>query len=347
MKHASKRYVIISEQVNRYSFRALVRGIDFSQYEKNPVMLWMHNRAFGSKDTVILPIGNVIDLKIEEIEGIGLCITGLPVFDETDEFAMSIYNKLENGTIRMMSAGLIPLEWSDSADLVLHGQRSATLVRSLLEEISVVDIGGDNNALPIALYNQSHERIELSSGGENAAIPLLNLNTIDMSKIELSAARAAILLGGKEVQTAEQFESEISSIVQLAAKQKTQVETLTREKSDLQTELDDMKAVQLNSKVETLVQSAVDARKITADEKASYIALAKADYDNVEKLLGAKGTTPSIQNQIEQGKSENVSLYSKTYDELFKSGELEKVKLNAPTEFARIFKDKFGTEPKK
>ena len=347
MKKATNRIVVISEQVNRYGFRALVKGIDLTQYERNPILLWMHIRAFGSKETLILPLGNVIDLKIEDLPEIGLCLTGLPVFDVSDTFAESIYKKIENGTLRMASAGLIPLEWSDDADLVLHGQRSATLVRSWLEEISIVDIGGDNNALSIALYNDNHERIELSSNGENALIPSLNLNTIDMSKIELSAARAAILLGGKEVQTAEQFETEISGIVQLAAQQKTQVETLTREKSELQTKLDDIEAIQLNSKIETLVQGAIDNRKITADEKATYIALAKADYDNVEKLLGTKGSSPTIQSQIDKSNTSKVSLYAnKTWDQLDKEGLLIKLKSEDLNLFKELFKAEFNTEYK-
>lgn len=147
MKKATNRIVLVTENVNRYGFRALVKGVDLTQYEKNPILLWMHNRAIGGKENVFLPLGNVIDLRIEEIDGIGLCITGLPVFDDTDEFAMKIFNKFENGTIRMASAGLIPIEWSDDADLVAHGQRAATLVRSWLEEVSIVDIGADNNAL--------------------------------------------------------------------------------------------------------------------------------------------------------------------------------------------------------
>lgn len=348
MLKAKQRIVIISEKVNKYGFRALVKGVDLVQYERNPILLWMHMRAFGGKENVILPLGNVIDLKIEELPEIGLCITGLPVFDDTDEFAVSIYNKYENGTLRMASAGLIPLEWSEDADLVIHGQRGATLVRSILEEISIVDIGADNNALSIALYDSNHNRIELSFNGENAVVPLLNLINTDMSKIELSAAKAAQLLGKTEIQTADQFETEILGVVQLAARQKTEIESLTREKSELQKKISDQEQIQLASKIETLVQGAIDTRKITADEKESYVALAKADYSNVEKILGGKQSTPTIESQIERAKDtdKNIALYSKTYDELFESGDLEKVKLSAPTEYNRIYKDKFGAEPK-
>lgn len=347
MKRATKRVVIVSEKVNKYGFRALVKGVDLSQYIRNPLLLWMHIRAFGDKETLILPLGNVIELEIEDLPDIGLCITGLPVFDEDDDFAKSIYNKFENGTLRMASAGLIPLEWSEDADLVIHGQRGATLVRSILEEVSIVDIGADNNALSIALYDENHNRIELSFNGENATIPLLTSNTTDMLKIELTAAKAASLLGGKEVQNIDQFETEILGIVQLAARQKTEIEALTREKSELQTKLDDADRIQLNSKIETLVQDAVDSRKITADEKASYVALAKVDYGNVEKILLAKAGTPPIQSLINTGETSKISLFAnKTWKQLDKEGLLVKLKSEDVALFKELFKAQFNTDYK-
>lgn len=345
MLKATKRLVIISEKVNRYGFRALVKGVDFNQFERNPIMLWMHQRAFGSKGNVILPLGNVIYLKIEELPEVGLCLTGLPVFDDTDEFAMSIYNKYENGTLRMGSAGLIPVEWSGDDELIVQGQRGETLVRSILEEVSIVDIGADNNALSIALYDDNHNRIELTSNSENAIIPLLNLTHTDMSKIELSAAKAAALLGKAEIQTVDQFETEIAQVVQLAARQKTQIESLTREKSELQTKFDEQEQIQLSAKVESLVQGAIDARKITADEKDSYIALAKADYTNVEKILGAKNSNPTVESQIETATGKNINLYAnKTWADLDKEGKLMQLKSDNLTLFKELYQAEFGTE---
>lgn len=346
MLKATKRLVVVSEEVHKYGFRALIDGIDLKQYERNPIMLWMHNRSFGKKGEVILPLGNVIELKKEHIEGVGKCITGLPVFDDTDEFAVSIYNKYENGTIRMASAGLVPVDWSDDPALALPGQKSATLVKSILEEVSIVDIGADNNAVAIALYDTNGERIELSSQSIGAHIPLLKSNTeIDMEKIELTAAKAAAILGKSEVKTAEQFETEVMGIVQLAARQKTQIEVLTREKDELQTKLDEAERLELSAKVETLVQGAVDSRKITADEKPHYVELATANYSSVENLLGGKQVNPSIAEQIGQAKAKNVNLYAgKTWDELDRSGELVQLKADDFTLFKELFKSKFNAE---
>jgi len=358
MKRASKRVVVTSERINFYGFRVLTDGIELTQYNKNPSMLWMHIRAIGSADTIILPLGNVIELKREFDEELGNVITGLPVFDETDKFAMRIYKKYENGTIRMASAGLIPREWSDEPEYVLAGQRSATLIKSVLQEISLCDIGGNDDALQVALYNDAEERIMLSADGENATIPTIKHPLIisEMEKIQLSAEKAAVLLGLKPNDAPAVYEAKIAEVVQLAQTQKTEIESLTREKSTLNDEVVKLKAdveaekaVTLAAKIETLVQGAVDARKITADEKAGYVALAQKDFASVETLLNGKVGNPSIKLALESKKTDTdklTQLTAKTFDELFASDDLGFVKLNASAEYSRIFKDKFGKEPK-
>lgn len=353
MKRASKRIVLVTERVNRYHFRVLVDGIDITAYEANPIMLWMHNRAFGRKDEVFLPLGNVIELKKETLPDVGYCLTGLPVFDSSDDFAMSIYHKYENGTIRMASAGLIPVEWSESEDLLLPTQRGATLVRSILEENSMVDIGADPNALQIALYNENHERITLSHDGQNAVIPLLTnpIIEIEMSKIELTAERAAVLLGLKVVPAVGEIETKIAEVVQLAHQQKTQIETLTKEKGELQAEFDKGQKTVLKEKTEVLLSAAVSDRKITSDERSFYQEQITDDasYTRVKLHLDGKKGQPSAKTIIEQNQEKTnriTQLCAKPYDELFANGELNEVKLNAPEEYKRIFKDKFGKEPK-
>lgn len=349
MKRATKRIIVTSENVNRYGFRVLTDGIDLAQYENNPICLWMHNRAFGTADKAFLPIGNVIELRKEVHPELGKIITGLPVFDDTDEFAMRIYNKYENGTLRMASAGLIPVEWSEDEKYILAGQRAGTLVKSILEEISIVDIGANNDALSVALYNANHELIKLSLNGENAEIPLITnpLIEIEMNKIELTAERAAILLGLKTEPTAGEFLAKVAEVVQLAQSQKTQIESLTREKGELQKKIDDEANIQLTAKVESLVQGAVDARKITADEKPFYVSLATADYGNVEKLLNTKAGTPSAEEVLKDTNGKTVSLFAgKTWEQLDKEGLLVKLKAADFTLFKTLFKAEFNKEYK-
>lgn len=345
LKRASKRVVVISEQVNRYGFRALVDGIELSHYEANPIMLWMHIRAFGSNQKSVLPIGNVIELRVEEMEGVGKVITGQPMFDLTDDFAKSIYNKFENGTIRMASAGLIPVDWSEEMELLLPGQRAATLVKSILEEISIVDIGADTNA--IALYDRDRNRIELSLDSENALIPLVTNSNFDMSKIELSAAKAAALLGVREIDTTDAFETKVAEVVQLAARQKTQIEKLTREKSDLEAKVTASEKAALDEKTNVLLNAAEADRKIVAGDRSFYADQIKteSDYQRVKLHLDSKGGSPTVQSVLTGEKPKNVSLYAgKTWDELDEADLLIQLKSDDLNLFKQLYKNTFGKE---
>lgn len=365
MLRASKRVIVLSEKVNRYGFRTLVLGVDLSYYNTNPLMLWMHNRAFGEKGKAWLPIGNVIELKVEEIEGVGLCITGQPVFDDTDDFAKSIYNKFENGTLRMASAGLVPVEWSEDEGLLMLGQTRPTLAKSVMEEISLVDIGADTNALAIALYNENHELIQLSAETLNAQIPLLRQPLIDneMKKLELSAAKAAQILGMKETDTPEAYEAKIDEVVQLAAKQSTQIETLTREKKEALDKVTEaelkLAAAEKTAKeeaVNTYLSAKVELRVITEKEKNSFAAIALAHGEGVEKglasikeLIEERKPSESIETKLAAGlgdaqKDRLAELVKLSYDDLFEKGWLTELKTLSAEQFENKYAEKF---PKK
>ncbi len=336
MLKASKRIVIITESVNRYGFRALVDGVDLKQYTANPIMLWMHHRAFGDKERVFLPIGNVIELRLENLDGIGKALTGQPVFDDTDDFAKSIYNKFENGTIRMASAGLIPVEWSQSTELLLKGQSAATLVKSILEEVSIVDIGADNNTLSIALYDENHELVKLSLSAANPTIPPANPKSENtMSKIELTAQSATALLQSLKLSADSDATAIVAAVsgvvaenVQLAADK----QTLTTKVTELKSENDELKKAARKERIELMVNGAKAARKITDDEAEIYIALSLQSDESeqsIRKLLDGAAPSPTVKETISGGDgkvSRLAELLKLSFDELFKTDQLEELK---------------------
>lgn len=349
MKRAKNRIIVTSERVNNYGFRVLTDGIDLSQYEKNPLMLWMHVRPFGSTENQVLALGNVIELKRENHPEYGKVITGQPMFDDTDDFAMRIFNKYDNGTYRMASSGLRPIEWSDAPEYLLAGQRGATLTLSLMEEISLCDLGGNDDALTVALYDEAGELIQLSQNGENAAIPAIKNPFTDMSKIELTAAKAAVMLGLKEVSTADEFETKVIEYVQLAHSQKIQIETLSREKSDLQTKLDNLDKEALKNETNVMLSAAVNARKITQDEVAFYEGQVndRAGLEKVKLHLDAKGGSAPISQIIPQTPQTNIKLYAgKTWKELDRQGKLVQLKNDDFNYFKQLYQEEFGKEYK-
>ena len=169
---AMKQVIISTSALNSYGTRVLTSGMDIEQYKRNPVLLWMHRRY----DREDIPIGRIDDIHID-----GDKIIGTPVFDMSDEFAAKIARKWEEGFLRMSSAGLTVIELSDAPEHLLPGQTRMTITKSKLDEVSIVDIGANDEALAIELYNTSGERITLASGTECPDLPLLPLSNPKVS----------------------------------------------------------------------------------------------------------------------------------------------------------------------
>ena len=248
-KKSTHEAVISTSRLNSYGSRVLTEGIDIEQYKKNPVLLYMHNRCFDGKT---MPIGQVINLRVE-----GDSLIGTLVFDENDPFAMTVYDKWERGFLRMVSAGLEIVETSKAPEHLLPGQRRETISLSKLEEVSIVDIGANDDALQLTRGGQV---LELAASGECEGLPLLlekedkpaspdisNPNKIKMNKETLA------LLGLGENAT----EQEVHEAVRLM-----------KEKAD--------KAAGLElASVTAAVERAVKEKRITADKKEHFLELGK------------------------------------------------------------------------
>ena len=158
-----KEAIISTERVNSYGSRVKTDGIDYSQYEKNPILLFMHRR--GRKED--MPIGIMTNLRVEN--GI---LYGTPKFDDDTEDERNISKKWERGTLRMLSAGLDVLEWSEEPEMLMAGQTRPTVTKSKLIEVSVVDIGSNDDALQVGLYHEG-KLLTLAAGEDNDHLPLL------------------------------------------------------------------------------------------------------------------------------------------------------------------------------
>lgn len=323
----AKSFIIIDEsRVNSYGFRTMIDGIDLKQYKRNPILLWMHIRAYrGTKDE-ILPLGRVENLRIEGEERGKRKLLGDFVFDEKDEFAKQISQKVEDGFIRMASAGLDPLEWSDAIELKLPGQTRLTLTKSRLFEVSVVDIGSDDGAL--ALWKDG-KLITLSAGGDNKEIPIFNNNekTEDMKAI-------ALKLGLPETASEQDILNKISVCLSLQTENQT-----------LKSELEQIKL----SAITDAVKEAVDAKKITADKKEHFINLGKAV--GIEQLRETLSLIPSAVKptdvlNLSRGNVPGVTTTdAKTLREL-QAEDVLKLRKDNPEEYARLYKAEYGIAPR-
>ncbi|MBK6819851.1 MAG: hypothetical protein IPG85_09820 [Bacteroidetes bacterium] len=314
----------------------LTAGVSLEQFEKNPIMLWMHGRAWGGGKDAILPLGHWQDIKGDKNQ-----ITAVPCFSDDDEFAMSIYKKVEENTIRMASVGLDPIESSEDEKYLVPGQRYATVTKSMMLEASIVDMGSNDNAC--ALYKDGAV-IQLADGDHNHVIPLLNNKNSNMNP-QLMAL--AIMLGlGKdatEIQLTEKLTTQHADYLKLS-KENTDLQNKLNE---LQSSYDALQKSTSEKEVNDMLTLAVKQGKITEAQKPELATLAAASLESVQKLLDKMPVHITAEERLSTEKENGGDpLLKMTFSELHKNGKLALVKEKYPDHYKSIYKEKYGSEPK-
>lgn len=311
--------------MNSYGTRILTAGIDLEQYRRNPVLLWMHRR---NQDTAG-PIGRIENLRLD-----GTRLIGTPIFDQNDPFARQIQSKWENGFLRMASAGLELLEVSDDPSLVFDGQTRATVTRSKLVEVSIVDIGSNDEALK--LY-ESGKILTLAAGEEHKSLPMLKLNAApelrkgeecNKQKIEKQMNKEFLtLLGLPETATEEQALASLRL---------------------LKTRADKVETIQLAA-VTAAVDNAIAERRIMAENRDHFIALGKnAGLDNLTatlKLMPVQQKPTEVIN-LSKTSAPGAGAAPKEYAKLSEVPEKELLTMRKenPAKYAQLFKAEYGVD---
>jgi hypothetical protein len=319
----AKDFIINTSGLNSYGTRVLTPGIDLTQYKRNPVLLYMHTRGFDGKST---PIGRVENIRVEGDE-----LRGTPVFDMKDPFAAEIGRKWEEDFIRMCSAGLEPVELSTATEHLLPGQSRATVVRSKLVEVSIADIGSNDDALQ--LYEPSGKILRLASGADSEIVPLLkNAHT--------PAAEPAPEENNGNNQTLFSMNKILLTLgLPATATEDDAVNAITK--------LQGGGACIELARIEAAVDAAIEARKTTADKRDHLITLGKkAGFDvlqsTIAMLTPVQKPTQLINPAGGAASSASVELaYSEMSDE-----QLRKLEKENPEKFMQLFKAEFGYVPK-
>jgi hypothetical protein len=316
----SKEVVISNSSLNSHGFRVLTSGIDTVQFKRNPILLWMHSRAWRGTTDEVLPIGRIENLRIE-----GDNLIGTPVFDEKDEFALKIKHKFENGFLKMVSPGLDPVETSDDPLHILQGQRRATVTKSKLIEVSMADIGSNDDAL--VLYKDG-KMLNLASGADSLHIPEIRLKQ-DLNNTQMKTI--ALKLGLSETATEEEILSKIGALQTQSAAALT-----------LQADMDKLKEKAIEEQVDT----AIKLKKITADKRAHFIGLGKTSgiesLKTTLELMVPPVKPTSIINNTGEG-----SPASGDYKKLSDVPEKERIELRKSdrSTYAVLYKAEYGFEP--
>ena len=314
-----KEVVISNSKLNSYGFRVLTEGIDTTQYARNPILLWMHNRPFRGTTDEVLPIGRMENLRID-----GDNLIGTPIFDEQDEFAQRIAAKWDAGILKMASAGLEVVELSDDPSMLVQGQRRSTVTKSKLTEVSIVDIGANDDAL--ALYKDG-KTITLSAG-DSQELDFMNINTNPKTKAQMK--KIALQLGLPENAT----EQEIA--VAIAQLQKDASETVQLRKNAEQA---------AEKAIETAVDEAIKLRKITADKKGHLVAIGKkVGLESLNETLQLMQPAARPTDAIHQ-ETLNAGEYTKLSD--VPVDKLETLRKDNFAEYAKLYKAEYGIDPVK
>lgn len=311
-----KEVVISTSVLNSYGCRVLTSGGDLRQYERNPVLLFMHNRAFDREN---LPIGRMENLRIE-----GDRLIGTPVFDLNDEFAKKVADKWENGFLRMVSAGIEILETSSDVSVMLPGQTRPTITKWKLIEVSVVDIGSNDEAL--RLYDKEGSMLKLAVGIDNTMLPLLNDNDNNQLITKTTMNKEVLtLLGLQEGATDEQVLATVRDLKTRAEK----AENLTL------------------ANITSMVKDAIASKKITADKEAHFVNLGKkAGIESLRETLSMMKAMLKPTDVI-KAKTENIegkvdAKFNKLSD--VPESEVRKLKEENPAEYARLYKAEYDVE---
>ena len=255
-----KRIRISSESLNCYGTWVQTDGVDLEQYQRNPVLLWMHWRG--------MVVGCIKDLRVE-----GTDITGEPWFDEVREESRLCKKQWEKGTLRMCSPNFEILETSEEPGLLKPGQTRPTVTKSKLVEVSMVDIGGNDDNIVILSYRGGE--LKLAAGEDCEALPLLgmkpeinggNLPSLDnpqndKENMNEQLKSVALKLGLAETAT----EADILARIGVLQGHETA-------NAELRRQLDEIKLAGITR----MVDDAVTAGKFTADKKEHFINLGKA-----------------------------------------------------------------------
>lgn len=313
-----KEAVISTPRLNSYGARVLTEGIDLEQYQKNPVLLYMHRR--GRKED--MPIGIMENLRVE-----GDTLYGTPKFDDDTEDERNINKKWERGTLRMLSAGLDILEWSEEPALLVAGQTRPTITKSKLIEVSVVDIGANDDALQVGLYHEG-KLLSLAAGEENAHLPLLTVSAKEDNE--------------EQTPNNNQQKKMEKILLKLGLAPNATEDEAVAAIGKLQEEKSAMALARITDAVET----AIKEKRITADKKEKYLSLGKtlgladlnalfADMSPAQKPLDLVRPNGSGQS----AGSATLTWTSATPEQL------KELRENNKEEYVRLYKENFGFAP--
>jgi HK97 family phage prohead protease len=198
-------FLVSDETVNTYGFRILTAGIDTTRFEKNPIMLYMHEQP-------------IIIGRWENLTKKGGQLFADAVFDEADPIAKEIMGKVERGFLKATSLGIF-FEPSSR----LKDEKGDYIEKCELIEISIVAIPSNSNA--VKLYNDSFETVQLKLNQLSEINSIANLFQLPNSASQKEVLTLVTNLKAENttyknqlLRVEQEQEKELKAIIELAEK---------------------------------------------------------------------------------------------------------------------------------
>ena len=319
----TKRVRISNESLNCYGTRVLTAGMNVEQYNRNPVLLYMHQRG--------QVIGYVKDLQVENGE-----VTGELVFDEASELSVRCKKQWEFGSLKMVSVGIDILETSEAAEFLVQGQTAPTITKSKLFEVSLVDIGANDDAIVL----RKSLTPAPSPNGEGSgmmfekitAMPSLKkiINPKNQKTKEMDQEKLALELGLPK----DADEAAINAKLAKLKADGAEAETLRQERDTLRA-----------ARIETLVNAAIAEKKIGEDKKQQFLDLGKKiGADELKQTFDAMSPQVKLSNIVGAGgaSASGHAEYKKLSE--VPSEDLAKLREQNPAEYKKLYKAEYGVE---
>lgn len=314
-KESMKKFRINDESLNAYGFWVKNDGLDFSDFRKNPICLYNHERGWRGSKEDIMPIGFWEDLNEEEM-------TAVPNLYMEDDYVKGIAGRIEHGTLRGASIGITVLEWSEDPSVLKPGQTRATVTRSKVKEISITDIPANKNA--VALYDLDGNQINLTET-INGLPPIINQKKEDMNLEKIAI--------GLSLSQKANLEDVLDAIEKLKEKEKKYIEL----KEEIQTE----------RKKE--VDSLMDSAGLSEAERKAYTELFHLNYEAAKIALESRPKELRLSDVTKSVQNNKISHEGKTFRELEKENPkaLQTLKEDNFEAFCELYKASYGVSYKK
>ena len=314
------KFIVNTESINSYGYRVLTEGIDTEQYMKNPVVLYMHER-YDNDNRGSEVIGRTVNLTKEN----GQLIAEIE-FDSLDEFSQKIAQKVEGGFLRMASIYAENIESSTAQEDLMPGQTYATVKKCKLIEISIVDIGGNDDALKLSKVKDGEIILEKINQTENN---MSNLKTIALALGKEAETNEADLLNAiNEMKLAKETAENNASVWEekFIALQKTEAEGLVNKAVELGLLNEAFKDAQVNDLLSNFEEKKVTLSKLITEK---------------EEQIAKEGNKSAVAAVVELAKGatqEPAGDVKESFDYLQKKDpvSLAKIKTDDPEKYAKL-----------